>query len=103
MLNTKLIKKRNQKQTTKTKTNKQVVKNNQAKNIFYSKSKLNQVFVLALPNRQLLCRISGNAISIQLYLKFGKLFHIYKLIHIDLKPGILIASFLLVRLLNSQC
>ena len=43
MLNTKSIKKRNQKQTTKTKTNKQVIKNNQAKNIFYSKSKLNQV------------------------------------------------------------
>ena len=60
MLNTKSIKKRNQKQTTKTKTNKQVIKNNQAKNIFHSKSKLNQVFVLALPNRQLLCRISGN-------------------------------------------
>ena len=35
MLNTKSVKKRNQKQTTKTKTNKQVIKNKQAKNIFY--------------------------------------------------------------------
>ena len=33
-------------------------------------------------------------------LTFGKLFHIYKLIHIDLKPRILIASFLLAPLLN---
>ena len=35
MLNAKSVKKRNQKQTTKTKTNKQVIKNKQAKNIFY--------------------------------------------------------------------
>ena len=35
MLNTKSVKKRNQKQTTKLKTNKQVIKNKQAKNIFY--------------------------------------------------------------------
>ena len=34
---------------------------------------------------------------------FGKLFYIYKLIYIDLKPRILIASFLLAPLLNSSC
>ena len=32
---------------------------------------------------------------------FGKLFYIHKLIHIDLKPRILIASFLLAPLLNN--
>ena len=32
----------------------------------------------------------------------GKLFHIYKLIHIDLKPRILITSFLLAPLLNNM-
>ena len=37
---------------------------------------------------------------IQLKLVFGKLFHIYKLIHIDLQPRILKASFLLAPLLN---
>ena len=32
---------------------------------------------------------------------FGKLFYILKLIHIDLKPRLLIASFLLAPLLNN--
>ena len=32
---------------------------------------------------------------------FGKLFYLYKLIHIDLKPRILKASFLLAPLLNN--
>ena len=32
---------------------------------------------------------------------FGKLFYVYKLIHIDLKPRILIASFLLTPFLNN--
>ena len=34
----------------------------QAKNIFYLKSKLNQVHVLALPGWVLLCQVSENAI-----------------------------------------
>ena len=38
------------------------LKNKQAKNIFYLKSKLNQVFVLALPDWQLLCQVLENAI-----------------------------------------
>ena len=33
---------------------------------------------------------------------FGKLFHVYKLIHIDLQPKILMASFLLASLLNND-
>ena len=32
---------------------------------------------------------------------FGKLYYVYKLIHIDLKPRILIASFLLTPFLNN--
>ena len=38
------------------------LKNKQDKNIFYLKSKLNQVSVLALPECQLLCQVSENAI-----------------------------------------
>ena len=38
-----------------------MLKNKQAKYI-YLKSKLNQVFVLALPDWQLLCRVSENAL-----------------------------------------
>ena len=41
------------------------------------------------------CNSASNYILI-----LGKLFYIYKLIHIDLKPRILIASFLLAPLLN---
>ena len=35
-------------------------------------------------------------------LMFGKLFHVYKLIHIDLQPKILMASFLLASLVNND-
>ena len=45
---------------------------------------------------------SENAKSAFSYI-FGKLFGIYKLIHIDLKPRILITSFLLTLLLKNQC
>ena len=38
------------------------LKNKQDKNIFYLKSKLNQASVLALPECQLLCQVSENAI-----------------------------------------
>ena len=38
------------------------LKNKQAKNIFYQKSKLNQVSVLVLLDRQLLCQVQQNAI-----------------------------------------
>ena len=41
---------------------------------------------------------------IQVYVMiFGRLFHIYKLIHIDIKPVILKASFLWASLTNNQC
>ena len=42
------------------------------------------------------CNSTSNYIFI-----FGKLFYVFKQIHIDLKPRILIASFLLAPLLNS--
>ena len=84
----------------------------QPKIIFNLKSKLNQVFVfvLALRDYQLLCQVSENGNSASNYnyihptiyiLIFWKLFHIYKLIHIDLKLRLLIASFLLASLLNN--
>ena len=41
------------------------------------------------------CNSASNYISI-----FGKLFHIYKLIHIDLKPTKLTASMFLVLITN---
>ena len=37
------------------------LKNKQAKNIFYFKSELNQVFILAFPDWQLLCQVSESA------------------------------------------
>ena len=37
-------------------------KNKQAENTFYLKNKLNQISVLALPEWQLLCQVSENAI-----------------------------------------
>ena len=43
------------------------------------------------------CNSASNYILI-----FGKLFHIYKLVRIDLKLRILIASFLLALLLNNN-
>ena len=43
-------------------TNINCIKKQTSKNIFYSKSKLNQAFVLALPDWQLLCQVSENAI-----------------------------------------
>ena len=69
-------------------TNINCIKKQTSKNIFYSKSKLNQAFVLALPDWQLLCQVSNSTSNYILI--FGKLFHSYKLIYIDLKPGILI-------------
>ena len=80
---------------------KSTYKNKQARNIFYLKSKLNQVSVLVLPDWSRIgyttyqkCNSASNYILI-----FGKLFHIYKLIHVDLKPRILTALFLLASLL----
>ena len=73
-------------------------------NIFYLKSNFNQVSVIALPNWQLLHQVSENAklaivtpsirkcnSASHYILTFGESFHIYKLIHIDSKPRILIA------------
>ena len=59
----------------------------------YLKDKLNQVSIIAFTP----------AIRNADILVFGKLFPIYKLIHIDLKPRILTTSFLLARLSSNYC
>ena len=70
-------------------------KNKQAKNIFYLKSKLNQVSVLALLNWQMLCHVSENAILHAIIYWCYENYSIFnKLIHVDLKPKLLITSFL---------
>ena len=74
----------------------------QDKNILYLNSKLNQVSVLTLLDWHLPCQVSGNGNSASNYiLIFGKLFHTFKLMHVDLKPRILIASFLVAPLFNN--
>ena len=50
--------------------------------------------VIAIPN----IRECNSASNYSLTL--GKLFHIYELIHFDLKPSILVASYLLAPSLN---
>ena len=58
-------------------------KKKHAKNISYLKIELNQVSGMALPDCQLLCQVSENAILHPVIFIFAELFHIYKLIHID--------------------
>ena len=55
---------------------------------------------LILKNENVIPEISEKAILHLIMLILGKLFYTYKLIHIALKPSILMTSILLAQLLN---
>ena len=55
---------------------------------------------LTLKNENVIPEISEKAILHLIMLILGKLFYTYKLIHIALKPSILMTSILLAQLLN---
>ena len=55
---------------------------------------------LTLKNENVIPEISEKAILHPIMLILGKLFYTYKLIHIALKPSILMTSILLAQLLN---